>query len=69
MSARIPTCPAPNCGLKIPRTMFACRAHWYSLPKPLRDRLWSAYQNEGVLSDEYFEAAEACRSYLEGAAA
>lgn len=24
--------------------MFACRAHWFSLPKPMRDRIWSAYR-------------------------
>jgi hypothetical protein len=23
--------------------MWGCRAHWYKLPKPLRDAIWRAY--------------------------
>jgi hypothetical protein len=36
-------CPFNNCAKPIPESMFACRGHWYSLSKPERDRVWSAY--------------------------
>lgn len=38
-------CPAPGCARRIPTSMFACRMHWYQVPKELRDevtRAWAA---------------------------
>ncbi len=66
MATRAKVCPAPGCGAEIERSMFACRAHWYSIPKELRDRLWAAYRG-GVFTPEYWDAYEACESFLEGA--
>lgn len=37
-----------------------CKPHWYSVPKQLRDELWDAYRNQGVLSEEYGEARDKC---------
>ena len=24
--------------------MWGCKPHWFALPKPLRDRIWTAYK-------------------------
>lgn len=53
-------CPVDGCVERHDRKMLMCRKHWYSVPKPLRDALWKAYREEGVLSDEYIEARQAC---------
>jgi hypothetical protein len=37
-------CPAPNCTADVPHNQLACRGHWYSIPKEIRDRVWSAYR-------------------------
>lgn len=36
-------CPKDGCGEKVPRSQYACRVHWYSLPRPLRDEIWATY--------------------------
>lgn len=38
------TCPHPKCDKPIPTTMLACKAHWFQLPKPLRDDIWRGYR-------------------------
>jgi hypothetical protein len=43
--ATLHTCPGVGCTEQVDRERLACRRHWYSLPKPLRDRIWSAYRN------------------------
>ena len=58
-------CPSPGCTARVPSGRFACRSHWFTIPKPLRDELWQAYRNHGVMSDEYAAAAEACEEFLE----
>ena len=37
-------CPA--CQLKIKAHEVACRRHWLSLPKPIRDEIWRLYRSE-----------------------
>lgn len=37
-------CHWPGCGLLVPPSMWGCSAHWYALPKHLRDRMWKAYK-------------------------
>lgn len=59
-------CPAAGCTAQVPYAQFACRAHWYSIPKPLRDELWRAYRVDGQLSDAHLAAMSACRAYLAG---
>lgn len=36
-------CPAEGCDQKVPNTMAFCRRHWYAVPKPIRDEIWSSY--------------------------
>lgn len=36
-------CPAEPCTAQVEDTMFACRPHWYALPKKIRDDIWAGY--------------------------
>ena len=61
-------CHAPGCKTPVPSKMFACRPHWYALPKPMRDAIWATYRDgQEVTKDpgpEYLEAARAAVDYL-----
>ena len=63
-------CAALDCAAKIPRKMLMCKPHWYALPKPMRDAIWSNYQegqeNEGGprLSASYVDNVRAAVAYL-----
>lgn len=61
-------CPAPGCNVDVPFEQFACRAHWYSLPKDLRDALWSSWNRYGSGSVEHADAMDRCITWLNGAA-
>ena len=61
-------CRADGCASLHRRDQLMCRRHWLGLPKPLRDELWSAYRSEGVLSDRYLDAADACFAHWRAAA-
>lgn len=60
-------CPAPGCEERCPFDRLACRQHWYSIPKKLRDALWRAWQVGTVA--EHAEARDACVKFLEDEAA
>lgn len=47
----------------VPTSQFACRPHWFSIPKPLRDEIWDAYREEW-LSDRHVAAMDAARAFL-----
>lgn len=36
-------CHWPGCTQQVPPAMWGCKAHWFRLPKRLRDRIWSTY--------------------------
>lgn len=38
------TCHAPHCTRVVPPRMFACREHWFALPKRIRDAIWQEYR-------------------------
>ena len=38
-------CPHPTCEKMKPRDQYACRGHWFSLPKAIRDAIWNGYRN------------------------
>jgi hypothetical protein len=59
------TCRIEGCTQTHARTKFCCRAHWYRLPKHLRDAIWIAYRGHGVMSNEYMQAAENAEAFLE----
>lgn len=39
------TCHAHACTRAVPPRMFMCRAHWFSLRKPIRDAIWNEYRS------------------------
>ncbi len=57
-------CHALGCLAEIQPNLFMCRAHWFSVPKSLRDQLWATYRPGQEItkdpSSEYLEAAAAC---------
>lgn len=62
------TCHAYNCNRPVPPEMFMCRPHWFSLPKPLRNNIWTAYRNgqcdDYQISRAYANAAQAAIHFL-----
>lgn len=62
------TCHATDCGVVVPPEMFMCRAHWFSLPRALRSRIWATYRpgqcDDWNISHAYAEAAKACVRYI-----
>ena len=61
-------CHAPGCRTPVPPKMFACRLHWFALPKRLRDAIWATYEPGQEItkepSPEYIDAARAAVDYL-----
>lgn len=62
------TCHWPGCGKAVPPAMWGCKAHWFSLPKPLRDRIWLTYRPGQEISKtpslKYIEAAQAVQQWI-----
>lgn len=62
------TCHWPGCPKQVPPAMWGCRPHWFTLPKPLSDRIWRAYRpgQEVTLtpSRDYIEAARAVQAWI-----
>lgn len=60
-------CHHPTCERPVPPSMLACKPHWFSLPKALRDRIWATYRRGQEVSkdpsDDYMEAFEACQEF------
>ena len=61
-------CHAQGCKTAVPPKMFMCKAHWYMLPKWMRDTLWSLYRpGQEIDKDpslQYLQHAMACRDYV-----
>lgn len=55
------TCHWPGCEVPVPPAMWGCKPHWFSLPKPLRARIWATYRRGQEItrdpSSEYIAAA------------
>lgn len=56
-------CPAPTCSQRVAVDRFACRGHWYALPKPMRDAIWAGYRS-GPLSPAHSAAMADAIAYL-----
>ena len=48
-------CPIRGCGSSVQSGQLMCRRHWHTVPRPLRDAVWSAYRS-GVGSPEHIRA-------------
>lgn len=57
-------CPAPGCEERLPFETFACRSHWYAIPKALRDSLWRAWRRGDL--EAHSQIREDCVAFLEG---
>lgn len=66
--ARDHECHWPGCKIQVPPAMWGCRAHWYRLPKALRDRVWAAYvpgQEIGMTpSEAYLDVADEVQRWI-----
>lgn len=38
------TCHWPGCTVNVPPAMWGCKAHWFRLPRSLRNKIWLAYR-------------------------
>lgn len=45
MSGFTHECPATGCTREVREDMLFCRGHWYMVPVPLRNAVWSAWQH------------------------
>ncbi len=69
-------CAAEGCDVRIGKGKLFCKGHYFSLPKALRDRLWSAWRaamsayaraprlEQDRLNREYQQAYQDCREHL-----
>lgn len=61
-------CHATQCKINVPPELFMCKKHWFSLPKYLRNKIWSTYR-KGQCDDmnpsrEYCLAAKECLEFV-----
>lgn len=61
-------CHWPDCPEQVPPASWGCRAHWFTLPKNIRDRIWDAYRpgQEKTMSPsgQYLDAADAAQKWI-----
>ena len=61
-------CHWPGCKRDVPPSRFACKAHWFSLPKFLRDEIWRTYRPGQEItktpSREYIAAAIKVQNWI-----
>jgi hypothetical protein len=62
------TCHWPGCDTPVPPAMWGCEGHWFTLPKPLRDRIWATYRRGQEVtkspSPDYMAAAIAVQEWI-----
>lgn len=61
-------CHWPGCNTAVPPAMWGCRAHWFKLPKALRDRIWRTYapgqEIDITPSEEYLQVADDVQRWI-----
>ena len=61
-------CHWPGCDKQVSPAMWGCKAHWFRLPRALRNKIWAAYQPgqeiDGTPSREYVEIALEVRAWI-----
>lgn len=62
-------CHWPGCAKQVPPAMWGCKAHWFRLPKHIRDAIWRAYEPGQEItqspSRDYVVAARAAQDWIE----
>lgn len=61
-------CHWPGCPQQVPPARWGCTAHWFRLPKPLRDRIWRTFdpgqEVNGTPSTAYLAAAREVQDWI-----
>lgn len=61
-------CHWPGCKAQVPPAKWGCLKHWRSLPKRLRDSIWSAYrpgqESSMTPSIEYLKVAREVQEWI-----
>lgn len=61
-------CHWPGCNKQVPPAMWGCKAHWFRLPRALRNKIWATYQPgqeiDGTPSSEYLDAAHEVQKWI-----
>lgn len=61
-------CHWPGCEAQVPPAMWGCKAHWFRLPKALRDRIWATYapgqEVDMTPSAEYLQVADDVQRWI-----
>lgn len=61
-------CHWPGCGRQVPPSLWGCKEHWFTLPKPIRDRIWSTYRPgqeiDGKPSEAYIRMAREAQAWI-----
>jgi transcriptional regulator with XRE-family HTH domain len=61
-------CHWPGCEAQVPPAMWGCKAHWFKLPKALRDRIWRTYapgqEVDMTPSAEYLQVADDVQRWI-----
>lgn len=62
------TCHWPGCAIAVDPQFFACRRHWYMLPKAIRMDIWRYYRKgQEVTKDpsaDYIAATRRAREWI-----
>lgn len=62
-------CHWPGCKKRVPPALWGCRAHWFKLPKILRDKIWRTYRTGQEISKTpsraYVETAREVAQWIE----
>lgn len=64
------TCHWPGCRKQVPPAMWGCKAHWFRLPKPIRDEIWKEYrpgqEQDGKPSLRYVVVTKLAQEWIAG---
>ncbi len=64
------TCHWTGCTKPVPPKLWGCKAHWYKLPKQLRDAIWKEYRPGQEIdkkpSVEYLATAQLVQWWIAG---
>lgn len=62
-------CHWPGCMSVVPPKLWGCKAHWYTLPQEIRERIWASYRPGQEItkspSREYIKATRAAKKWIE----
>ena len=62
-------CHWSGCAKQVPPAMWGCKAHWFKLPKYLRDLIWATYRPGQEInltsSREYLEVARQVQDWIQ----